>query len=53
MNDQLVARLVALLLSELHHRRFFETTQDRIPILDANGEKTGAVASINSANGQL
>ncbi len=42
----------ALLLSELRHRHFFETTQDRILILDVNGETTGAVASINSANGQ-
>ena len=41
----------ALLLSELRHRRFFETAQDRILTLDANGEKTGAVASINAANG--
>lgn len=43
----------ALRLSELRHRRFFETAQDRIIlILNANGEKTGAVASINAANGQ-
>jgi hypothetical protein len=42
----------ALVLSELRHRRFFETAQDRILTLDANGEKTGAVASVNSANGQ-
>jgi hypothetical protein len=42
----------ALRLSELRHRRFFETAQDRILILDANGEKTDAVASINFANGQ-
>ena len=42
----------ALRLSELRHRLFFETAQDRILILDANGEKTGAVASINSATGR-
>jgi hypothetical protein len=42
----------ALQLSELRHRLFFETTQDRILMLDANGEKPGALASINSANGQ-
>jgi hypothetical protein len=42
----------ALRLSELRHRRFFETAQDRMLMLDANGEKTGAMVSINSANGQ-
>ena len=42
----------ALRLSELRHRRFFETVQDQILIFNANGEKTGTVASINSANGQ-
>lgn len=42
----------ALQLSELRHRRFFETAQDRILILNDNSEKTGAVASINSANVQ-
>jgi hypothetical protein len=42
----------ALLLSEVRHRRFFETAQDRILTLDATGENPAAVASINSANGQ-
>ena len=45
-------RTEALQLSELRHRRFFETAQDRILILDANGERTGIVASINLANAQ-